>query len=196
MATIECFFLKPEPLARETLRRYRGRKEGEERCPGPFGYHDACAVIGESVEYTETDFNGRGTLAFARNDPRWPSHCACGYEFDSESDSWQHNLDRLYTGHPSGALYTLSYSPAYGGAPPGAMWDADWLGRNEYMRSRSPDGIILVVRTPDGDWEVDGKASNGPGWTRTGVPPKVTATPSILFPKYHGWLRDGFLVDA
>jgi hypothetical protein len=55
----------------------------------------------------------------------------------------------------------------------------------------------MVALPPDGGddlWMVDGTASNGPGWTREGKPPKVTARPSILTPRYHGWLTDGFLV--
>ena len=44
---------------------------------------------------------------------------------------------------------------------------------------------------------------DGKGWTRTGTPPKVTANPSIGLGKvdgggwaYHGWLTNGFLIEA
>lgn len=33
-------------------------------------------------------------------------------------------------------------------------------------------------------------------WTRTGAIPKVTCSPSILTPRYHGFLRDGFLEEC
>jgi hypothetical protein len=85
-------------------------------------------------------------------------------------------------------------------APPGAMWYADWYP--DSFRTRSPDGRVLIIRTPASDWNVDGPASNCPGWTRTGTPPNVSATPSIgqynadgSF-KYHGWLRNGVLVEC
>lgn len=78
-------------------------------------------------------------------------------------------------------------------APVGAMWTADWYD------FKGPDGHCLVVRTPGGDWIVDGPSMNNDGsrgnpWQRSGEIPKVTANPSIHIPgKYHGWLREGFL---
>lgn len=90
-------------------------------------------------------------------------------------------------------------------APVGAMWDCDWM-RDHKMDSglaynRNPDGVVLAVRTPGGDWVVDGpsfcnRVESG-SWSRTGTIPNVTATPSIDIPgKYHGWLRDGYLVEC
>jgi hypothetical protein len=79
------------------------------------------------------------------------------------------------------------------------MWDAWWYSD----KHKGPDGKCLVVRTPGGDWIVDAKAIDGNGWTRTGTPPKVTANPSIGIGHeegkpwtYHGWLRDGHLVEC
>jgi hypothetical protein len=68
-----------------------------------------------------------------------------------------------------------------------------------------PDGLTVVVITPDGPWIVDGPSYDGSAhhacpWTRTGDPRQpatLSVTPSINFPgRYHGWLRDGHLVDA
>lgn len=85
-------------------------------------------------------------------------------------------------------------------APIGAMWDADWfagLKHDSGLRfDRNPDGIVLCVRAPGGDWLVDGPSSGGGSWSRTGTIPNVTATPSILQPSYHGWLREGCLVEV
>lgn len=84
-------------------------------------------------------------------------------------------------------------------APVGAMWDADWFAGSAFgglKYDRYADGVVLCVRTPGGDWLVDGQSSSGGCWMRTGIIPKVTVTPSILQPNYHGWLRDGHLVEV
>ncbi len=89
----------------------------------------------------------------------------------------------------------------------GAMFYCDWL---EGMPPEDqaamgiypgPDGRVLGVMTPGGQWIIDQTANNGPkdraGWTRTGSPPNVTAHPSILQgDRYHGWLKDGWLEEC
>jgi hypothetical protein len=45
-------------------------------------------------------------------------------------------------------------------------------------------------------WTIDGLASSGGRWTRTGEAPNFTVTPSILTPKYHGYLTAGVLTDS
>ncbi len=96
------------------------------------------------------------------------------------------------------------------GAPVGAMWDATWL--HETIGTGS-DGICLVVKTPGGDWVVDGVAKNCPSsngkshkcWVRHGDPRTEPVTVdkngatcptgegSISIGGYHGFLRDGYL---
>jgi hypothetical protein len=117
------------------------------------------------------------------DDPRWPSQCVCGYAFrpDDVTQKWTEALFRRVGVDDFVTLREAS---------PGAMWDASWLHR------KGPDGRSLCVRLPDGrEWWVDGPTTNGPGWERSGEPPNVTATPSILTPGYHGWLTDGVLSD-
>jgi hypothetical protein len=90
-------------------------------------------------------------------------------------------------------------------APAGAMWWADRYSEafgSIYHKERG-GGPHLLVKTPGGEWDIDSKSSNGEGWQRTGEPPNVTANPSIGAGKgpdggwkYHGWLRNGVLVDA
>ena len=46
------------------------------------------------------------------------------------------------------------------------------------------------------DWRSYDGNNYGRGWTRTGEPPNVTVTPSIVFDGWHGWVRDGELVNA
>jgi hypothetical protein len=186
-SVIQCFLLEPAELAREDLRRY---VSSETPCPLPHGYHSTTVVLGD-VSFTRTDCNGTGKDDVDHNDPRWPSHCACGYAYRWD-DQWQHNLERLYSGALDGKLYTLR------DAPVGAMWFAPWYSDN----FKGDDGRCLVVKTPGGDWIVDSVASGGGRWTRTGEPPHVTASPSILIhghgtqAGYHGWLRDGQLISC
>lgn len=70
-------------------------------------------------------------------------------------------------------------------APVGAMWDATWL------KTKGPDGRCLVVRTPGGDWQIDGGV-----WQRTGAAPLLTVTPSYAAGDYEAFLTDGHLVPV
>jgi hypothetical protein len=102
---------------------------------------------------------------------------------------------------PDGGEYTFKTLPF------GAMFfdpDCHWADA-----CKRPDGRCLVVKVPGRDgagnvrgflWPIDHPSSGGgPGWTRTGEPPNVTASPSINYAMgalgYHGWLQDGVLTD-
>lgn len=190
--SIQCFWLEPTDQVKRFLRRYRGSDQGEP-CPLPQGYHNAMVELDRATaEVTDNGgINASGT--WPKEDPRWPKQCACGYAFVDE-DQWQLFINLIYRRQDTGEETTLR------DAPPGAMWDATWF-RKQWV---GPDGIHLVVKTPGGEWYVDGPSHNSrgeghrpQGWARTGALPNVTATPSILIPgKYHGWLRDGYLVEC
>lgn len=81
----------------------------------------------------------------------------------------------------------------------GAIIDANIYGRHN-AHNVYPDGRSLVVTLPSLEhWYIDGPSSNdGNGWVRTGSVEDGTlnVTPSILTPKYHGWIKDGFLVEC
>jgi len=184
-STIKCFFLQPIDQARQSLRRFTYGDRAT--CPGAGTWgHDASVVL-ETVSYQMGEgaevMMGEGADNFPHEDPRWPKACSkCGYDFKPE-DQWQHNLNRLFKTEAFPLWVTLE------SAPVGAMWYADWYPW------KGSDGHCLVVKTPGGEWVVDGPNR----WTRTGVPPNVTANPSILFngPNgYHGWLRNGELVEC
>jgi hypothetical protein len=133
-----------------------------------------------------------GSDVVPHDDPRWPARCDCGHVFrDVPEEPYQLFLERLYERPDTLERFTLEE------AVPGAMYDAEWYhGSDGFV---GPDGLSLMLKLPGGPhewWAVDGPSKNGGRWTRTGVVPKITATPSILTPRYHGWLRDGFLVDA
>jgi len=183
MSEITCFMVEPTERASRWLRRFVFNSS----CSSRTGIHDAQVAI-EEAPLVRTE---RGTfcvnpMEWPHDDPRWPTHCACGYEF-GENDEWQLNYHPIYRRPDTGEEFTLGLHQT----PPGAMWYADWSWH------KGPDGRCLVVMTPGGEWMIDAPSSGGNPWTRTGTPPLVTANPSILIPgHYHGWLRDGKLVEC
>lgn len=174
-----CFLITPTGDARLSLRRYTMG-----RCPTG-GMHDATVEIGTApIVLTADGFIA--ALDTPHDDPRWPIACACGYAFH-DADPWQTRQERLYQGSDG-----TDYTTHPGKAPPGAMWHADWLADVWH----GPDGLCLTVVLPSGEqWVMDAPSTDGGGWTRTGTPPRITATPSIAAARYHGFLTDGFLTD-
>lgn len=201
---VACFLLEDLPFQRLWLRRY-----ADGPCPsspGEYSYHHAMTLYHERApaEKRRDPVHGWLTIhslvgAPPDDDPRWPTKCSCGFAF---TDAHVHQLHgrQISRRVDTGEEMILEETPS------GAMWDAWWFhsDRREYKGPGSfvgPDGISLNVKLPNGsEWMVDAPANNGPGWTRSGTPPKVTASPSILVHDrpgragYHGWLRDGVLV--
>lgn len=199
--SIRCFLLEPSVWVRDTLRRYSGTHlpNGDDNpdrtcplMPGAYSYHNADVPIGDREEPDDKCY-----ALHSREDRRWPRHCACGYEF-MEWDEWQYNAHRLYERQDTKDLLPLHETSA------GAMWYAEWMTEHHQGRPgdlyHGPDNRCLVVVTPGGEWLIDGPATTSekskPGWQRVGTPPNTTATPSIMIGKYHGWLREGYLVEA
>ena len=154
------------------LRRFTwsGKPNGD--CPAT-GYHHNALVFVEALDRiigrNEIVREGPGVYA---GDPRWPVACqACGYEF-ADTDEWQVFPQRRFntqSGCPeAGDLFWVPYAG-----------DDE---RPRHLHGVCPDGWV---------WDADGPASNGGGWTRTGEPPMITCSPSIMTPSYHGWLRQG-----
>lgn len=195
---IQCFMLEPTDRVRLELRRYVGSGSGND-CPDQeWRYHNANVLFRapdgtDSWPYRESTKYPGCTASYEHEapphaDPRWPTKCdRCSYVF-TEEDNWQVFQNRLYRRAGTDELYTTR------NAPPGAMYDAYWYP------DKGPDGRALIVCLPpnggDDYWHVDGPANNGPGWTRSGEPPLVTANPSILTPRYHGFLRNGWLEEC
>lgn len=193
MAEIPCFMLEPTDKVRRALRRYTWSDENS--CSIYGSGHDASVPIEDVVEPGDGSVSGD---RWPHDDPRWPSQCACGYAFQ-ETDQWQLDCTRIWRRVDTGLELTLHYREL----PPGAMYWATWFGDygSTYWQARG-GGPHLMVNTPGGLWDADSVASNGPGWEWSGEPPHVTAHPSIGMQhndgswRYHGWLRNGVLVDA
>lgn len=95
--------------------------------------------------------------------------------------------------------------------PVGAMYDAYWMPDDW----KGADGKSITVRIPGNhDWNIDLRANNctlpddkiHKCWCRHGEVPNITVDKngntcsagggSILTPSWHGYLRDGYLVDC
>ncbi len=186
----QCIFLNSTLKGKAQLRRYTLSESY--KCPnhGNWGHK---AIVPMSDVDIILDGKGyiRNSIEFNVLDPNivWPEACACGYKFQT-SDYKTLDVDRYYSG-PNGLITTLREAPI------ASMWDADWMhGIDLYCR----EGISLHLKLPgNGEWCIDGPSQqtpNGKGWTRTGTPPLITASPSIHWPGvYHGWLQNGVLSD-
>jgi hypothetical protein len=87
--------------------------------------------------------------------------------------------ERLYA-FPGGVTGALREAPV------GAMWDASW----NPAEWKGEDGISLMVKTPGGEWFVDGRASNctAPGdWTEEGPDGGIFCKR----PTHRCWVRHG-----
>ncbi len=184
MPDIKCFMIELTERSRRWLRRY---SSGDGKCRDG-GYHNIHTRIEDGAA---DEPSVSGPTAWPLDDPRWPAVCSCGYRFTDKDERQLFTL-HVWRRTDDGEEFVL-HPNMEGTAPPGAMFRADWL-EPRYVGS---DGISLGLVTPGGTWLIDFPASSGGGrWTRTGTPPMITAMPSILTPSYHGWLRDGVLVDA
>lgn len=186
---IRCFWLEPTSKAEESLRRY-----SSSTCPaGGFSYHNAEVVLGQVAMPAElAGLVGRGDDSFPHDDPRWPTKCdACDYVFDAD-DNWQHKIDRLYQRDDTGELVTIRRAPV------GAMWHSPRMAEFRKPAKPTPDGLYIYVKTPGGDWPVDGPSSDGGYWKRTGTPPHITVRPSIGIGRAEGggWAFHAFLTDG
>jgi hypothetical protein len=150
---IKTFWIEPMGEISIALRRY----SSESKCPNfRLGYHNAEVMIPErartdpKASTSITDLES--ALLREKYKDQWPVICSCGYAF-TDQDTRQLFAERIYKRMDTGELITLR------DAPVGAMWDAWWYDRRDGYTG--PDGLSLVVRTPDGyEWVIDGRASN------------------------------------
>lgn len=185
---LACFLIVATDRYRVSLRRWSNAPTND--CAALPGNH--CSAKHPVAHETHAAHPAcRDDVAtYPHDDPRWPASCErCGAAFGPD-DAWQVFYEQAYR-RAEGAAGDLFLRAL----PPGAMYDATWLHGNASMCG--PDGHSYILQLPDGrEWAIDGPSSNGPGWSRTGEAPRLTARPSILTPGYHGWLNDGVLVPC
>lgn len=196
--TWACFMVEPTDEQEAWLRRY-----ADGPCPakpGEHSYHDGSAHVGRvPVVYGKVDdepthsYIEETSVEGYHGDERWPIRCACGYEFGPD-DHWQVLGRQVWRRPDTGEARALhgywrndEQVPVWG---PGAMFYAWWMeGWRDHL---GPEGKCLsVVLPPSGSehiWHIDGPASSGGHWSRTGEPPLISVTPSISTGAYHGWL--------
>lgn len=190
--------LTPTGRVDRRLRRYwsEGKTSGESVCPIYGSYHNAefmLDVVPDSGQASSED-------AWPKDDSRWPTCCDCGREFP-DSAAKQLFVEHLWK-RDTGEEMRLR------DAPPGAMYDADWM--HDLPERCGPDGRCLMVVCPGGrTWQIDGRASNctmpndneHKCWCRHGEPPNLTVDKngktcaagagSIQAGDYHGFLVNG-----
>lgn len=188
----ECFLVEPAGRAVLGLRRFTFGTD--KPCPGngKFGHNavnETFMTVQERVPTrggnTKDDhWPSHHDLMPPHDDKRWPTVCTnCGYEFAAD-DEWQVTANHIYqkVDEPT-EHWTMKELPI------GAMFDAFWLPWT------GSDGKSISVILPPGGidhvWHIDmpvGEEGNRHPWTRIGEPPKLVVSPSILSPKYHGFL--------
>ena len=203
MDPITCFFLKPTDLFCRSLRRFKWSDSGDV-CKD-HGYHNAVVRTGIAIQRPNCEYDGIVQDDWPHDDPRWPLECSCGYVFQ-EDDPWQHILTRMYSRADDPTVMMTTED-----APPGATFFANWRTHEVGL-----DGNTVMVVLPGGHrWCPDGRASNCTRpkdkvhkcWCRHGTPPDPITVDklgntcdagagSIQVPGWHGFLRDGKLVQC
>jgi hypothetical protein len=193
-----CFLATASDRCFLSLRRY---SDGT-KCTLPWGYHDASVRVGEGdiQRYENGCWGAPEDFKVDHDDPRWPTHCSCGYEF-KPGDVWQHHPDRIYEG--GGGRWS------HRDLPVGAMYVADWEPLDWYWDNQTESSLHVI--TPGGTWNTTGRASNCTlpkdrlhrCWVVNGVAPNLTINKagltcaagagSIICGNYHGFLQNGSL---
>lgn len=216
---IKCFLVEPVAKIRVWARRYsKGIPNCCPKYPGEYSYHNAKTLIGDfdcplspEGEYEQWD-QFVESLRPPLGDPRWPAQCECGATFensDSIERAGQMFVWRLHKRSDNGELVSLH------DAPTGAMWRAWWMKHEgRFWDWDNQTEAPLMCKTPGGEWNIDGRASNCtmPNdrlhrcWVRHGTPPTITVDKngatcqagagSIAQRNWHGFLRNGELVPA
>lgn len=81
---------------------------------------------------------------------------------------------------------------------PGMMWPLNLLGEEGagysivLCRHTYPNGYVHPII-----WHTKQTTADGKPWDVTGEPPRITVSPSInVIGIWHGWIKDGVIVDV
>jgi hypothetical protein len=205
------FWLDPTDKVILQIRRYT--MSDSKPCQNtPYG-HSASIDLDDESDAIIDEKTGEHKIIDAKqyriDDERLRKCEYCDYVF-TDDDAWSVWQEPVMVRRDTNERMTLRTAPI------GAMWDAKWMGEFH----RGPDGICLTVRTPGGDWDVDGRANNcgkkdekwsEPGhhycWVRHGNPrsdpPSMhvdkngntcnAGAGSIAIGNWHGFLDHGVL---
>jgi hypothetical protein len=211
---VVCFLAEETAESALYLRRYSSEERGP--CPLQSSYHNAHEYVrdvetrksaGETVDETASRYTEELRESGEWADLPWPLRCVCGYEF--LDDPLRDALDGAVQETPNESadarqVWTerILRNPATAerwperSLPIGAIFRAWWLEPTHV----GEDGVSLAVVLPPGGiqnwWLIDFPATDGTNWQRTGTPPRISTEPSVLTPRWHGWVRDGRLVAA
>jgi hypothetical protein len=137
---IPIFFLVPTYRTKKYLRRYSKNSTLDSN----HSYHDAKVCIGEGTSKSTS-----GDL-HSHNDPRYPTHCSCGYVY-KEEDNWQVFHRSIYKRYDTGEEMTVEEAPV------GSAYNASWMTREP---CDPLDERYLIIKTPGGEWHTFAKATN------------------------------------
>jgi hypothetical protein len=202
MNRIKCFWLDALEEMRYYLRTYE--TEEDKNCPLTGSFHNATVFLCDGpAEYYERSGHKAIRCIDEPDDPplvSYPTTCNCGFLFSQHAQRHVYHR-QLFQRKDTNEKMTVEDAPA------GAMWNAWFYGK--YWQGE--DGMSLMVKTPGGEWCVDGHASNCTKpddevhkcWCRHGIPPEITVDKvgntcnagagSIAQKTYHGFLRNGYL---
>lgn len=197
---IKCFLIEPSGMSKVFARRYAS---GSKCSKNELGYHNAQLFVGEFP--TVKDEQGYLTNIPVPEGTIFPTHCECGYEFTNDDQKQSFN-EEIYVCRETNERMTLR------DAKVGAIWRAWWY--EDITGMRGVDGKSYCVKTPGGDWLIDGHASNCTNrnddihkcWCRHGEAPNFTVDKngntcaagagSIMMRGYHGFLINGELTNC
>ncbi len=198
---LKCHLMEETDMARISLRRYNISIIGTNH------YHSAMNFLYDEKAVLDVEGclrNNHMNRDFVpEDDPKWPTHCSCGYKF-TEADPFQYYTQRLYVNKSTNEILVRD------DFKPGAIWE----------NTRAPkflqgfDGKSIVVICPNGsEWNIDGRANNCTKkednehrcWCRHGTIPNITVDKipepghstcsagggSIIAGNYHGFLSNG-----
>lgn len=177
----KCFLVEHHDEMVVYLRRYQSSDDDKCSVSG-YGHHTASVQVGRAPSIWGQLEDGYIYHTSPEIEPwlidyRWPTHCACGYEF-VEHDARRMDHELIYAA-PDGREWEMHKLPI------GAMFDGKW-------GERHADGHSWVVKLPPGNsydlWNIDHKATSGGYWERHGEAPDLVVTPSIQTGAYHGFL--------